>query len=211
MAAVDNRRRALLAQEAARIMVEDGVKDYGAAKRKATRHLGGSSATRDLPTNREIEDEVAMRMRMYRATPDDRAHLRRLREAALEAMRFLADYRPRLVGSVLAGTATEHSDVNLHLFSDTPEEVEVFLHDAGIPFERQSRRHQIGRETAEYPGLTLVVDGVRMAMTIFPPEGMREAPRSTVTGKPVERAKAARVAALLAEEDAEPQSPTAEE
>jgi hypothetical protein len=211
MASVDNRRRVLLAQEAARIMVEEGVKDFGAAKRKASRHLGGSGTTRDLPSNREIEDEVAMRMRMYRATPDARAHLRRLREAALEAMQFLTDYRPRLVGSVLAGTATEHSDVNLHLFADTPEEVEVFLHDAGIPFQRLTQRHQIGREAADYPGVALVVDGVRLAMTIFPPEGLREGPRSPVTGKPVERAKAAEVAALLAEDDAEPLAPEARE
>jgi len=48
---------------------------------------------------------------------------------------------------------------------------------------------------------------VRVAATIFPPEGIRQAPRSTVTGKPVDRAKPAQVEALLAEDPAEPLVP----
>jgi len=199
MTSPDSRRRILLTQEAARLMVEEGIKDFGVAKRKASRHLGGGPRnTKDLPTNREIQDEVELRLRMYRDTPDSRAHLRVLREAALDAMRFFAEFRPRLVGSVLDGTATEHSDVNLHLFSETPEDVEIFLHDSGIPFERTVHRRQVGKEMDEYAAVALVVDGVRVMGTIFPPEGIRQAPRSSVTGKPVERAKIPQVEALLA-------------
>ena len=209
MSETENRRRILLTQEAARLMVEEGIKDFGAAKRKAARRLGGSHrGAKDLPTNREIQAEVELRMRMYRDTPDDRAVVRRLREVALDAMRFLSDFRPRLVGSVLAGTATEHSDVNIHLFAETPEDVEIFLHDAGIPFERATRRHQVGSEDpADYPAFAVVVDGTRVQGTIFPPEGLRQAPRSPVTRKPVERAKAVQVEALLDEDGAEPLVP----
>ena len=201
MTGPESRRRTLLTQEAARLMVEEGIKDFATAKRKAARHLGGSPNTaKDLPTNREIQDEVELRLRMYRDTPDARAHLRRLRESALAAMRFFADYRPRLVGSVLEGTVTENSDVNLHLFAETPEEVEILLHDSGIPFDRIERRHDVGgRGTEAFPAITLVVDGVRVAATIFPPERIRQAPRSPVTGRPVERAKTAQVEALVAE------------
>jgi len=207
MTTPENRRRMLLAQEAARLMVEEGIKEFGAAKRKASRHLGGGSGTRDLPTNREIQDEVELRMRMYRDTPGNRAALRRLREAALDAMDFFREFRPRLVGSVLAGTATEHSDINLHLFADTPEDVEIYLHDAGIPFERFSHRQEVANRVEELPAIALVVDGVRVAATIFSPEGIRQAPRSSVTGKPVERAKPAQVEALLAEGEDEAGSP----
>lgn len=211
MTGPESRRRTLLTQEAARLMVEEGIKDFAAAKRKAARHLGGSPATaKDLPTNREIQDEVELRLRMYRDTPDARAHLRRLREAALAAMRFFADYRPRLVGSVLAGTATEHSDINLHLFAETPEEVEILLDDSGIPFERTTRRHSFGdRGPEEFPAVSLVVDGVTVSATIFPPERIREAPRSPVTGRPEERAKMARVQELLDAEEPEPLVPEA--
>ncbi|MFB6261692.1 MAG: hypothetical protein ABEJ96_06755, partial [Thiohalorhabdaceae bacterium] len=206
--------------EAARLMVEEGIKDFAAAKRKAARHLGGSPGNaKDLPTNREIQDEVELRLRMYRDTPDARAHLRRLRETALAAMQFFADYRPRLVGSVLAGTATEHSDINLHLFAETPEEVEILLDDSGIPFERTTKRHSFGDRGPEaFPAVSLVVgyapppddlgrrngaavvDGVTVGATIFPP-------RSPVTGRPVERAKIARVQDLLDAEEPEPPVP----
>jgi len=33
-------------------------------------------------------------------------------------MRYLREFEPRLVGAVLSGTATEHSEVQLHLFAD---------------------------------------------------------------------------------------------
>jgi len=209
MTGSESRRRTLLTQEAARLMVEEGIKDFAAAKRKAARHLGGSPGNaKDLPTNREIQDEVELRLRMYRDTPDARAHLRRLRGTALAAMQFFADYRPRLVGSVLAGTATEHSDINLHLFAETPEEVEILLDDSGIPFERTTKRHSFGDRGPEaFPAVSLVVDGVRVAATIFPPERIREAPRSPVTGRPVERAKIARVKDLLDAEEPEPPVP----
>jgi predicted nucleotidyltransferase len=199
--APENRLRTLLTQEAARLIVDEGVQDYGAAKRKAARHLGGgASRTRDLPTNREVADEVAARMRLYRATPDAAAHLAALRRAALMAMDLLSDFRPRLVGSVLSGLATEHSDINLHLFAETPEDVEIFLHDRGVAFDTGFRRHEVGARSEAYPALDLEVAGFPLSLTVFPPEGIREAPRSAVTGRPEPRAKRAKVAALLAED-----------
>lgn len=205
--APENRLRTLLTQEAARLIVEEGLQDYGAAKRKAARHLGGgASRTRDLPTNREVADEVAARLRLYGDTPEAAARLADMRRAALAAMDLLVDFRPRLVGSVLSGLATEHSDINLHLFAHTPEDVEIFLHDHGIAFEAGFRRHEVGARSDEYPALSLEVDGWPLAVTVFPPEGIREAPRSTVTGRPEPRAKRAQVAELLTEEgDAAPE------
>lgn len=199
--APDTRLRTLLTQEAARLIVEEGLQDYGAAKRKAARHLGaGASRTRDLPTNREVADEVAARLRLYGDTPEAAAHLAELRRVALAAMDLLADFRPRLVGSVLSGLATAHSDINIHLFADTPEDVEIFLHDHGIAFQAGFRRHEVGARSDEYPALGLEMDGATLAVTVFPPEGIREAPRSSVTGRPEPRAKRAQVASLLAGE-----------
>jgi len=50
-------------------------------------------------------------------------------------MRLLADFQPRLVGPVLTGTATPHTDISLHLFAETPETVTLRLADRGIPSE----------------------------------------------------------------------------
>ena len=46
-----------IAALAARMMAEDGVQDYGFAKRKAARQMGATDAD-SLPTNAEIEAEL---------------------------------------------------------------------------------------------------------------------------------------------------------
>ena len=61
----DNLRRAL-AQEAARLMAEHGIHDFGTAKRKAAERLGvGTEAA--LPRNTEIEASLAEYQRLFAA------------------------------------------------------------------------------------------------------------------------------------------------
>ena len=52
-----NLLRREIAALAARMMAEDGIQDYGFAKRKAARQLRASE-TESLPTNSEIEIEL---------------------------------------------------------------------------------------------------------------------------------------------------------
>src|SRR5579872_5054944 len=123
-----NLRRAL-AQEAARIMAQQGIHDFLTAKRKAADRLGVTDSS-VLPRNTEIEAALAEYQRLF----DARAHRRSLesqRRAALHAMHWLARFQPRLVGAVLSGTATEHADIQLHLFADRPENVALQLLDHG--------------------------------------------------------------------------------
>jgi hypothetical protein len=54
MAIPESRTRQRLAEEAARIILEEGVRDYGLAKRKAADHLGMTGRP-ELPTNTEVE------------------------------------------------------------------------------------------------------------------------------------------------------------
>ncbi|MFZ9643274.1 MAG: hypothetical protein ACO29L_07420, partial [Candidatus Methylopumilus sp.] len=51
--------RQLVAQQAARMMAEDGVTDYAYAKKKAGRQLGVVDAS-CLPSNAEIEEEIKL-------------------------------------------------------------------------------------------------------------------------------------------------------
>ena len=129
----DQQMRARIAQEAARLMTEEGVQDYYAAKRKAAQHLGAPD-TRNMPKNNEVEAALEDHQRLFRGE-QQAGHLKFLREGAVQAIHFLADFNPRLVGSVLSGTAGQHADINLHLFADTPEEVSLFLMEAHIPFQ----------------------------------------------------------------------------
>ena len=49
-------------------------------------------------------------------------------------------FNPRLVGPVLAGTAGNHSEVIVHLFSDNPEAISILLQENNIPYEMSEKR-----------------------------------------------------------------------
>jgi len=190
--------RERLIQEAARIMADEGIKDYLQAKRKAAQRLGAPD-TRNLPNNREVQEALLDYQRLFQADSQPR-RLSELRRLALEAMEFLARFRPRLVGSVLEGSAGPYSDVNLHVFADTAEEVAVFLMDHDIPFETQERRLRFGKD--DYASLTVyrfTADGEVIDLTVFGEAGRREAPRSRVDGSAMVRAKIEQVRALIDE------------
>ncbi|NIR28129.1 MAG: hypothetical protein GWN84_02095 [Gammaproteobacteria bacterium] len=194
----DRQMRQRIAQEAARIMAEQAVPDFYAAKRKAAERLGAAD-TRNLPRNTEVEDALIEYQRLFQGESQAR-HLRDLRRAALEAMRFLSRFRPRLVGSVLRGTAHAHSDVNLHVFADAPEDVAFFLMDEGVPYETADRRLRQSADASEVaPVYRFIAGGVTIDLTVFPPSRLRQAPLSPINGKPMERAHARAVEALLGE------------
>lgn len=183
----DERMRQRVALEAAKIMAEEGLGDYLVAKRKAAERLGAPD-TRNLPTNREIQDALIDYQRLFRGEEQESLVLR-LREAALEAMEFFGPFSPRLVGSVLYGTASEHSDVNLHLFAETPEEVAIYLMDRQVPFETGERRLRHGKNGYEsFPVYRFLAGDTVIDATVFRPEGLREAPRNRIDGAPMQRA-----------------------
>ena len=197
MSRADNLRRAL-AQEAARIMAEHGVQDFLTAKRKAAERLGVTDVAAVLPKNREIEVALAEYQRLFGGEAHVE-HLSAQRRAALAAMRRLSEFEPRLVGAVLSGTATEHSDVQLHLFADPPEAVTIWLIDQGIRHEVTARRVKMNAERVlEYPGVRFAVDDQAIEATVFPTDGIRQAPVSPVDGRPMRRADVADLEALLA-------------
>jgi hypothetical protein len=194
----DNLRRAL-AQEAARIMAEHGIRDFLVAKRKAAERFGVTDGGAVLPKNSEIEEALAAYQRLFGGA----SHLQALhaqRSAALAAMRYLREFEPRLVGAVLSGTATAHSDVQLHLFADRAESVTLKLIDQGIPHEVTERRVRLNAERSRaFPGVRFEMDAQPIEATVFPPEGIRQAPVSPVDGRPMRRASALEVEALLQE------------
>jgi predicted nucleotidyltransferase len=192
--------RQRIAQEAARIMVDEGVRDFFAAKRKAAARLG-TVDTQNMPRNVEIEEARSEYQRIFKSSTQPQ-RLRELREAASQAMRLLAGFHPRLVGSVLSGTAGEHSDINLHVFADTPEELVLFLMDANIPFEAGERRlRQSSGASATFPGYRFVAGSEVVDLTVFPLDGLRQAPRSPVDGRPMRRVALGALEELMAQDD----------
>lgn len=188
--------RQAVAEEAARIMREQGVDDFLLAKRKAAGRLGVTDAS-ILPRNREIEAAMVAHQRLFDADRHE-SDLATLRRAALEAMRLLADFEPRLVGPVLTGTASGHSDISLHVFSESAEAVWLQLAERGVPHEVVERRMRYERDrTVTYPAVRFVAGHLAVDTVVFPLDGIRQAPASPVDGRPMRRAGFAEVEALL--------------
>jgi hypothetical protein len=186
-----------LAQEAARIMAEHGIRDYLVAKRKAAERRGVVDGAAMLPKNSEIEAALAEYQRLFGGDSHVTALLAQ-RRAALSAMRYLHEFSPRLVGSVLSGTTTVHSEVQLHLFADRAESVTLKLLDDGLAHAVTEKRVRFNAEQVRaFPGVRFQMEEQPIEATVFPTDGIRQAPVSPVDGRPMRRASALEVEALL--------------
>ncbi len=184
-----------VASEAARIMREQGVKDYLLAKRKAAERLGVSDRS-SLPGNEEVEAALKEQQRLF-GGPEYENRLTVLRRTARQVMRIFEDFEPRLVGSVITGAVTDHSDVNLHVFSDAPEAIAFRLMERGIPYQLTERRVRYSQDrTDSTPAYRFVAGDVPVEVAVFPHSGRRQAPFCPVEGRPMRRASLAELVEL---------------
>lgn len=189
--------RQRLAQAAAQILAETGSRDFYAAKRKAALHLGAVD-TRNMPSNSEIDQALREYQRLFRADAQPAA-LQLLRTRALEAMEFFVAFRPKLVGSVLDGSADEHSPVMLHVFVPRLEDLDIFLLEQQIPYEQGERRVKFSADrTVTLPVLRFYAGETRVELVVFVEDGPVQPPLSPVDGRPMQRASLNRVRELLA-------------
>lgn len=194
----DARMRERLIQEAARIMAVEGIRDFSLAKRKAALQMNAPRTT-NLPQNREIQAALQDYQRLFGGERRKTA-VQTLREAALEAMGFFSAFRPRLVGSVLDGTAREDSAVDLHVFAETPEDMVFFLMDHDIPFDTQEKRFRFEDDYESVPVHHFMAGETAVTVAVFAGRGNRQPPKSPIDGRPMARASRREVAALVAED-----------
>jgi hypothetical protein len=186
-----NARRAIAAL-AARLIAEDGISDYGLAKRKAARTLGASESD-GLPSNTEVDDALRDYLAIYE-DEEQPGRLLHLRRTALEVMNFLTDFRPYLRGAVLDGTATRFSRIELDLFADSAKEVEIFL----LMHDIEHDSHEPRQRLPESPETLLYFDweDIPVTLAIFSINQERQQKRSDHSGRPL-HAKTSALIALL--------------
>ena len=91
--------RRQVAWDAARLMYEREETEYFRAKLKAARRIArGDFKPSDLPSNREIRDQIQVWAQLQEGQRR-RENLRDMRLEALRMMRILKVFRPRLIGS----------------------------------------------------------------------------------------------------------------
>lgn len=187
--------RSAIAVQAARLMAEDGIEDYGHAKRKAAKQLGMPDA-RHLPNNDEIDAALREYQGIYKSD-DQRQRTRLLRDQAISNMRELAAFNPHLTGSVLSGTAGPYATIHLQLYTDNIKAVELFLIDRGIAYRTAQTRLYAGSELRTLPVFTIDDEGAEIELTVLETRDLRAPVRATPEGRVIERARLQAVEALL--------------
>ncbi|MET3116873.1 hypothetical protein AAKU64_001086 [Undibacterium sp. GrIS 1.8] len=186
--------RAEIAALAARMIAEDGA-DYGSAKRRAAKQLLGNQKIRGdvMPDNQEIEQEV----REYNAIffgDTQPQRLLELRKIAVEVMQELEKFNPYLVGAALNGTAGEHSDIHLHLFTDNSKDVTIFLLNKDIRFEvsENSAGNRAHKRSEQVETLSFMYKQEGVHLALYNQDDIKHGGRN-------ERASIAAVKALITE------------
>lgn len=191
-----NTHRQRLAYEVARIMVDQGIWGFDRARRKAAERAGIDDR-RLWPKNGEIQAALLQQQRLFQGVQRE-SELTSLRRQALAAMESFADFAPRLVGPVLAGSGDPTQGVRLHLFTDNPEDVVFRLLDRGIPWQESEKVFRYGgglRRT--HPVFAFFAGDTAFELVILPVRARRDPPLDAVDGRPERGAGAAEVAHLL--------------
>ena len=166
----DSQDRARIADLAARLIADHGITDWSLAKRKAVRQLLLPERTA-LPADEEIEAALAAHHALF-GGDEHAATLRSQREEALQWLRELAEFEPRLVGGVAAGWATEHSDIRIELIADDSKAVELALINGGVAY-----RVAPGVSMHAAPELLIDTRGGDVRLIVRTPQAARQRPR----------------------------------
>jgi len=152
-----------VARLAARLLYDRKYKEYKDAKETAAASLGSGA----LPSNYEVAVELdALTDRLEGDARQKR--LMEMREAALQVMRKLTSYRPRLMGSVWRGTVRLGSDIDIIVYGD-PDEVEHTLSQSHKVAGRETRRFTLNGLPRETTHINITVNGYDAEVVVRPP------------------------------------------
>ena len=198
----DSKLRREIAVRAAQLMYARDESEYFTAKRKAARKLGVDfqHRPRDLPSNREIRDQIQILADLYEG--EERLNeLRTMRLDALRLMRKLAAFRPHLIGSVVTGHVRVGSDIDIHLFSDSVAAITSVLEDNGLPYRVERKRVIKHNEERVFTHIHLD-DRYPCELTVYAADLVNYPFKSSITGKRILRASVEELEELLRAEDA---------
>ena len=182
----DTKLRNLIAYETAKIIAQEGVKDFWLAKNKAVSRLGQSTPN-NLPSNSEIKNALLEYHRLFKVIANP-TELRKVREKIVTIMALFKNFNPRLVEPVVTALYKPLQEAHFHLYAYTVEEVMFLLMDQDIPFDNLERRYRFQDNTYEYhPVLLFFVDSIEFYITVFLKRQIHDVPCNQIDNKPMQR------------------------
>jgi hypothetical protein len=189
--------RRAIAEEAARLMYREGVRQYFDAKRIAARRILGKDGTgarlrhEQLPSNGEIRDALLVIARLAEGADRSR-RLFAMRAVALELMQVLEPWNPRLIGSVATGHVRAGSDIDLHVFGER-DAFARFVHTLGWATRTEEVEIRVGDDLRLYTHVHLLDRPFPVELSIYPDSERRVLTRSSTDGRPIDRVSPARL------------------
>ncbi len=191
--------RKQIAWAAARLMYTQQETEYFRAKQKASeRIVRGWVKPSELPSNAEIREEILAMARLHEGDRQ-RENLRAMRLVALQIMRLLRRFKPRLIGSVMTGHVRHGSDIDLHLFSDSIEAVTSALDEEHLLHDVERKQVRKNGECTTFTHIHLA-EQFPIELTVYPSNKAHYVFKSSITGKAIERASIAELEQFLAKE-----------
>ena len=166
-----------IAEEAARLLAEQGVLDYGWARRKAAQRLGFSKE-RDLPDLAAIEEAFLNYQQLFR--PQDSECIAQQRQSAINLMTLFEAFTPRLAGPLARGISAPEAEVLIYLYADSPKEVAFILLDEKLDWQGDDITIEKGVST---PLFHVAFEDGHFRLQVLPMSFLRQPPVDEVTGK----------------------------
>jgi hypothetical protein len=151
----------------------------------------------DWPAIEVVETLIASERRLFPANRTAE-RLAELRWTSYRLMEWLKPFKTRIVGPVVSGEVDSESKIYLHLFIDYPEQLLHWLIDHQVDYEEDERRLRYpGQREERMPMIRLWPEGEVAELTLFPPDGVRQAPLSPIDLRPQRRITSAALKQLI--------------
>ena len=186
---ISNKRlKDMIAQEAAKMIAEKGIQQFGQAKFKAAKNLNAMN-NGCLPSNSDIEKKLIEYYQLFRADVDF-DHILYLRKIAFDVMHIFDNYLIYLVGPVANGSASFSSAINFHIASEDESEIIQTLIKNDLTHKPYDRKIKFNEKTIkQVNGIKTIYKKTDIELSIFNHKEIRHAPLSKIDNKPMKRIK----------------------
>tara|TARA_B110000114_G_scaffold6992_1_gene7122 strand:+ start:197 stop:826 length:630 start_codon:yes stop_codon:yes gene_type:complete len=122
-----------VANLAAQMIMEEGIKDYLYAKKKAAKSLGLNEKA-SLPTNSQIDKAIDDFNKIFNPNIDIE-FLQQFKTHALEIMDIFKNFKPHLMNQLSEGIIPKFPEIKINLFADNLKDVEYVLLNSELSYD----------------------------------------------------------------------------
>ena len=122
-----------VANLAAQLIMEEGIKDYLFAKKKAAKSLGLNENV-SLPTNSQIDKAIDDFNKIFNPNIDIE-FLQQFKNQALEVMNIFKNFKPHLMNQLSQGIIPKFPEIKINLFADNLKDVEYVLLNSELSYD----------------------------------------------------------------------------